>query len=394
MIASATAVWAAAPAPWVWGLLGLLSVPALVVLNGLFVAAEFSLVAVRKTRVEEMVRLGFRRAKTLEGAIERLDRSIAATQLGVTLASIALGWVGEPALARLLQPMLTFLHSPWSAVAVHSIAVAITFSLITFMHVVFGELIPKTLALQSPDRMALWLAAPLVVFARLTRPITLVMSGTANAIVRLLGYEPASGEEMVHSVNELLLLIEDTEEAGILAPDQADFVENIFRLSDKRVRDCLVPADKMAALELNTPPDKVLEAVRTGAHTRMPVYEGNLDNIVGIVNTKDLFYLFSLQGVVVLHDALYAPLFLKPENTMADALRLFRNAHRPMAIVRDGDKVLGLVTLEDVLEEIVGDIEDEHDRPTPKLKLRVGRVLTKPTPAAAPKPKPGSPLRT
>ena len=386
---SAILVGAVEVAPWVWDLLKLLSVPALGVLNGLFVAAEFSLVAVRKTRVEEMVRLGLRRAKTLEGAIERLDRSIAATQLGVTLASIALGWVGEPALARLLQPLFHFLPGAWSSVAIHSAATAIAFCLITFMHVVFGELIPKTLALQSPDRTALWLAAPLVVFARLTRPVTLIMSGTANAIVRLLGYEPASGEEMVHSVDELLLLIEDTEEAGILAPDQADYVENIFRLPDKRVRDCLVPVDKMAALDLNAPPDKILEAVRRGAHTRMPVYEGDPNNIVGIVNTKDLFYLFSLQGVVVLDDALYPPLFLKPENTMAEALRLFRNAHRPMAIVRQGDRVLGLVTLEDVLEEIVGDIEDEHDRPTPKLKLRRGRTLPKPPPAAGPKPKTG-----
>ena len=203
------------------------------------------------------------------------------------------------------------------------------------MHVVFGELIPKSLALQTPDRTALWLAGPLVLFARLTRPLTLLMSGTANAIVRLAGNQPALGEEMVHSVDELLLLIEDTEEAGILDPEQAEFVQNVFRLSGKRVRDCLVPREKMAALELNTPPDKVMEAVRHGAHTRMPVYEGDLDNIVGIVNTKDLFYLFSLQGVVVLQDALYPPLFLRPESSVAEALGMFRKAHRPMALVRD-----------------------------------------------------------
>jgi CBS domain containing-hemolysin-like protein len=142
----------------------------------------------------------------------------------------------------------------------------------------------------------------------------------------------------------------------------------------------------MATLELNTPPEQILEAVRSGAHTRMPVYEGVLDNIVGIVNTKDLFHLFSLRGVVILQDAMYPPLFLKPTNNVAEALRLFRKAHRPMALVRDdNDKVLGLITLEDVLEEIVGDIEDEHDRPTPKLILRRGRTLPKPPiPASAP----------
>src|SRR5262249_22074462 len=182
---------------------------------------------------------------------------------------------------------------------------------------------------------ALWLAAPLVVFARLTRPLTLIMSGTANAILRLLGFEPARGEEMVHSVEELALLIEDTEEAGILAPEQAELVVNVFRLSDKQVRDCMVPRDKMATLELSTPPDRVLEAVRTGAHTRMPVYEGELDKVVGIVNTKDLFYLFSLRGVVVLEDALYPPLFLKPDESVANALRLVRKAHPPIALGPD-----------------------------------------------------------
>jgi CBS domain containing-hemolysin-like protein len=188
---------------------------------------------------------------------------------------------------------------------------------------------------------------------------------------------------MVHSVEELLLLIEDTEEAGVLDPDQADYVENVFRLSAKRVRDCLVPRERMAVLELNTPPEQVLEAVRRGAHTRMPVYEGILDKIVGIVNTKDLFYLFSLRNVVILEDALYPPLYLSPNESMANALRLFRKSHRPMALVRDDTgRIQGLITLEDVLEEIIGDIEDEHDRPIPKVKLthRLKKVASKEKP--------------
>ena len=380
---------------WVWELIELLSVPALVILNGLFVAVEFALVSVRKTRIEEMVRGGVQGAKAAESSINHLDRSIAATQLGITLASIGLGWIGEPALARLLEPLFRFLPGTWSSVAIHSSATIIALFLITFMHVVFGELIPKNLALQAPDRAALWLASPLIIFARLTRPFTLIMSGTANAILRLGGHQPARGEELVHTVEELVLLIEDTEEAGILEPEQAEFVQNVFRLSGKKVRDCLVPRDKMATLELNTPPDKVLEAVRTGAHTRMPVYEGNLDNIVGIVNTKDLFYLFSVKGVVVLEDALYPPLFLKPEESMATALRLFRNSHRHMSLVRgDEGRIHGLITLEDVIEEIVGDIEDEHDRPTPKVVLRKRRQLAKPAAAPpAPKPAAGTPAR-
>src|SRR5207244_1326568 len=138
-------------------------------------------------------------------------------------------------------------------------AVAVAFLLITFLHVTFGELIPKNVALQATEHTALWLTAPLIVFARLTRPLTLLMSGTANLVLRLFGYRPARGDESVHSVEELLLLIEDTEEAGVLDADAADYVENVFRLSDKKVRDCLVPADKMMALELSTPPERVLE---------------------------------------------------------------------------------------------------------------------------------------
>jgi CBS domain containing-hemolysin-like protein len=361
---------------WLWDMMGLLSIPALVALNAFFVAAEFALVAVRRTRLEALANQGVKGAKTVQGVKDRLDRYIAATQLGVTFATLGLGWVAEPALAELLRPVFQAVPYPWGLVGAHSLAATIAFLLITYMHVVFGELVPKTMALQAADRISLWVAGPLIVFAKLTRPLLLLMSGTANAIVRLHGFKAAAGEAMVHSVEELQLLIEDTEEAGILDPDQAEFVQNVFRLSDKRVRDCMVPRDKMAVLELTMPSDKVLEAVRSGAHTRMPVYDKDLDNIVGIVNTKNLFFLFSQRGLVILEDALYPALFLKPDESVANALRLFKKAHRPMALVRgDDDKILGLLTLEDILEEIIGDIEDEHDRPTPRVILRNRRKV-------------------
>jgi CBS domain containing-hemolysin-like protein len=256
-------------------------------------------------------------------------------------------------------------------VATHSIATVVTFAMITFLLVVFGELLPKTLALQVPERTALLVSRPLLIFERLTRPLIVIINGTGNLLIRLIGFKPASSQAMVHSVEELLMLIEDTEEAGILDSEQAEYAQNVFQLSNKLVRDCMVPRDKMHTLELNSPPEKILEAVRQGASTRMPVYEGDLDNVVGIVNTKDLFYLFSLRGVVVLEDALYPPLFVGPDDRLVQVLGLFRRSHRPMAVVRGPDKkVLGLITLEDVLEEIVGDIEDEHDRPIPKLRLK------------------------
>src|SRR5512140_3438831 len=205
-----------------WSLLGLLSVPLFVALNGIFVATEFALVAVRRTRVEEMVRHGQKGAKGVESAVANLDRSIAATQLGITLASLALGWAGEPALAHLFQPMFGFLPATWKGAAAHSVASVIAFLLITFLHVVFGELIPKTVALQEPDGMALWVAAPLNVFAKVGSPLIHAMNGTGNAILRFCGFRPAGGKEMVHSIEELSILIKDQEQAGVLGETQAE----------------------------------------------------------------------------------------------------------------------------------------------------------------------------
>jgi CBS domain containing-hemolysin-like protein len=356
---------------WYWDLLELLSVPALVALNGFFVAAEFSLVSLRRTKIEEMVQRGVSGAKAVDVATVKLDRTIAATQLGITLASIILGWVAEPPLVRLIEPIFAIVPAGWHGPAIHTVATGLALLLVTFMHVVFGEFIPKSLALQTAEGTALWVAKPLNAFARLTAPLTAVMGGTGNAVLRLFGFRPASGEESVHSIEELRLLIEDTEEAGLLDEDQAEFVQNVFMLSNKKVRECMVPREKMAALDVNTPPDKVLDAVRQGAHTRMPVYDGALNNIVGVVNTKDLFYLFSLRGIVLLEDALYPATFLPPDEDMASALRLLQRSRRPLALVRDeNDKILGLITLEDVLEEIVGEIEDEHDRPVRRVRYR------------------------
>ena len=351
-------------------ILGLVAIPLLVALNGFFVAAEFALVAVRKTRVNELVSQGVPRAQAVAAAIAHLDRTIAATQLGITLASIALGAVGEVTLSYVIEPWFDFLPEKQAFLTRHAVALAVAFCLVTFLHVVFGELMPKAVALQSPDKTALWVSPPLNVFARVSSPIISLMNGTGNWLLRRIGFHPSGTENHVHSVEELEMLVEGTEEAGFLDAEQAEFISNVFALSDKRVKDCLVPLGKVLALDVNTAPDKVLETARLGAHTRMPVYDGTMDKIVGIVNTKDLFFLFSTSGVVLLEDALYPATFLDPEETMSNAFKLFRRSHRPMAVVRDEHgKVHGLITLEDVLEEIVGDLEDEHDVPVPKLKF-------------------------
>ena len=346
-------------------MLALFAVPVLVFINGFFVAAEFALVSVRKTRIEEMVNGGVAGASKVQKIIENLDQTIAATQLGITIASIGLGFVGEPAAARIVLPLFQWVIHDWKEVTVHGIATIIAFVGVTFIHVVFGELIPKTLALRAPEKASIAVSSTMLLFNFFTLPIIKIMNGTALFVIRRMGISVSEVPVIVHSVEELKLLIEDTEEAGILEAEQATFLQNVFQLSSKKVSDCMIPREKMGMIELSLPFERVMELIRDGGHTRMPVFDKEIDNVVGIVNTKDLFYLISAKGVVVLEDALYPVIFMRPESTIAHALKIFKNSQRHMAVVQDevSQKVLGLITFEDVLEEIVGEIEDEHDRP-------------------------------
>jgi putative hemolysin len=344
--------------------LGLLAIPLLIAINAYFVAIEFALVAIRRTRVEEMVQQGVRGAKRVANAQENMERSIAAAQLGITVASIALGAVGESVLAKLLEPALTFIPEKLEPLSRHSIATLLSITIITYLHVILGEQVPKLMAIQSADKIALRTSGPLNVFAKLSAPVLHLMNWTGNFILLRLGYKIGDGKHSVVSVEELRMLVEETSEAGHLESDQAEFVKNVFQLHDKKVRDCMIPKEKMVSLELRTKMPKVLSVVRTTGHTRLPVYDGELDKIVGILNTKFLFHALSQAGgqLIVLDDALYPAEFIDADESIAMALRCFRRSRRPMAIVRDKEKkVLGMITVEDVLEEIVGDLEDEHD---------------------------------
>jgi len=344
--------------------LELLSVPLLIALNGFFVAAEFALVSVRRTRVDEMVRAGRFGAKQLQWSTEHLDDSLAAAQVGITLASLALGWIGEPALATVIEPAFRALPGAWSVAATHAAAVTIAFLLITFFHIVLGEQVPKVMAIRRAEEAALVIATPLLAFARLASPFLKSISSTSSAAIRLLRLPPMPAGRLVHSVDELRQLVEETQKAGVIAEDQASYLKNVFRLTDRRVREVMVPRDKVTTISLSASEEEVLETARDTAHTRLPVWENDPDNVVGIVNTKDLFHLFSLKGLVILMDAMYPPLFVHPDQRVAWCLQLFRREKRPMAVVRDArGAFLGIVTLEDILEEIVGEIEDEHDDP-------------------------------
>jgi putative hemolysin len=341
---------------------GVLLIPLLLLANAFFVAAEFSLVAVRRTRLEEMhakKEIGAGAAMT---ATQRLDDAIAATQLGITMASLALGWLGEPALAHFLMPLFGFLPPEWGARTSHGVATAIAFAGITYLHVVVGELAPKTVAIRVPDRVAVRVAAPLLAFERVVRPFISLMNGTGNLIVRALGFEPTAHAAHVHSVQELQLLVEDVQEAGRMTADQAELLRNAFRLPEKKVRDAMIPLERAVMLEYRMKPEMILEELTETIHTRFPVYDGERTRVVGIVNAKDLFAIYNTSGLINLEDAMYPTVWAPADRSIADQLKELRRVHRQMAVVVDSSgEAIGIITLEDIIEELVGEIEDEHD---------------------------------
>jgi CBS domain containing-hemolysin-like protein len=343
--------------------LGLVAIAALILLNAYFVATEFALVAVRRSQVQIWLSEGRPGAVPAARAIDRLDDAIAATQLGITLASIGLGFLGEPALARTIEPMLVALGAD-SWIAIHGAAIAVAYALVTFLHVVVGELAPKALALDRPGPVALACAQPLLWFSAAFRPLIHVMNRAGNALVRVLGVPPASHGENVHSASELALLVREAGDAGELRSDAAQMVGNVFRISDKCVADVMVPRERVKAVSRDIAMDDLLEWIREEGFTRFPVYDGTLDHVVGVLHAKDVFYLHSLAQLVILDDALRPHIEIAPDTSLADALRLFRRERRHLAVVRGEDsRVQGIITLEDVLEQIVGSIEDEQDAP-------------------------------
>ena len=345
-------------------LLGLVAVAAMVLANGYFVATEFALVAVRRSQIQLWVSEGRRGAQAASDAIERLDDAIAATQLGVTIASIGLGWVGESVVSSLLATPLGW-FGIGSPLVLHTIATLIAFTLITFLHVVVGELAPKAIALQRPGEVAVLFAQPLLVFGRMFRWILVAMNGAGNALVRLAGFEAIAGSQ-VHSAEELHLLVSEAHAAGAIRPEQGRILGKVFKSASKRVRDVMVPRERIFAIPLTTDPETLLDRLREEGYTRLPVFDGDLDRVVGILHTKDLFHLYAKTRLVLLTDAIRPAIEIRPDAEIAEALRLFRRGRRHMALVREvTGRVIGLVTLEDVLEELVGEIEDEHDDPTP-----------------------------
>ena len=336
----------------------------LIVVNGFFVAAEYAMVRVRRTQLEPLIEAGSARAR-LAGRIEdRLDAYISASQLGVTLASLAIGWIGEPAAAALIAPAFGWLAER-SEAAFHFISFALAFSAITFLHVVLGELAPKYLSIQRAVTVALWCAYPLHFFYRLMYPFIAFVNGSANWLLGLVGIK-ATEELDAHSEEELKLLVAISTRKGILQESERILLGNALDFADTLVRQVMVPRTEIVGVPDDIVVDGIVQLTGQNPFTRFPVYHLDVDHIVGIIHLKDVVRAAPGTAVSTL---MRKPLYL-PESTHLDrALAHFRREHAQLAVVVDEfGGTAGLVTLEDVIEELVGEVQDEFDRETPMLR--------------------------
>lgn len=382
--------------------------------NGFFVATEFALVSVRRTRMQQLASEGSRRAKSVLDLLNHLDTYIAATQLGITISSIGLGWIGEPAIAHLVEPVfheLTFLPEGFRASASHTIAFIVAFSIVTALHIVIGELAPKSIALQRPDTTSLWAAPPIHVFYILFRPFIFALNGIGNWVVRLIGIEPAAGHALVQSAEELRLSIDASREAGLVEQAAHDLVDRAFTFTNLEVRHAMVPRTEVTAVSVDASLHDILRITAESTYTRLPVYEQDNDHIVGVVNIKHLLPLIyettplggqpnghqepgehdhdrSMISAMVAPETMAAvasfdvrdymvPPFAVPESVPASVvLTSMRAARTQIAVVIDEyGGTAGIVTLEDLVESLVGEIRDEGEAEEPEPTLEADGTI-------------------
>jgi CBS domain containing-hemolysin-like protein len=360
----------------------LLLVLLLVLLNGFFVAAEFALVRVRQSRLQQLVDEGNARAKYAFAVSKRLDSYLSATQLGITLASLALGWVGERAVAELIViPLLHLFH--WeNAIFAHTLSFIVSFASITFLHIVLGELAPKSLAIQKAEATSLWTAAPLLVFYKIFRPAIWVLNSAASGLLKLVGVQPASELQPAHTEEEIRILMDQSVKSGHIDKDEMVLFDNIFEFSDRLAREVMLPRIDMDCLYLNQSFEENMRQVYETKHTRYPVALEDKDQIVGFVHITDLLTADPDEEQSL--EKFIRPILTVPESMeISRVLKLMQRKHSQLAIVVDEyGGTAGLLTTEDILEEIVGELHDEFDedeRPTVEVQGEVtyvdGRML-------------------
>jgi CBS domain containing-hemolysin-like protein len=362
---------------WI-NLLKLAVVVVLVLANAFFVAAEFAVVGVRRTRIDELVAKGHATARWLQRTKRNPDRFFATTQLGITLSSLGLGWVGEPALSHLLTPIIELFPSNISYEVSHSLSAGLTFAIITLLHVVVGELAPRSVALQYSERVSLTVAQPTIWIERIFRPVVWVLDKTGNALLHLLKIQPASGRELVHSVEELKMLVSASAGSGVVEGEAEEMLHAIFDLGETLVRLVMIPRTEMIAVPADSSLEELLEVAIEHQYTKLPVYGEDLDQVLGVVHLKDL--LDTLHGdskeAKMARDLMREAIFIPETAKVGALLNLFRTHQRHIAIVLDEyGGTAGLVTLADLLEEIVGEVGDPFDHEPEVLPLPDGSSL-------------------
>lgn len=339
--------------------LKLAAVVILVAANGFFVASEFSLVGVRRSRIAALAASGSRSAKRVLRLIDHLNVYISATQLGITLASLGLGWLGEPAIAHLLEGPL---YGRVSEGALHAISFGVAFSVITFLHIVFGELAPKTLALERTERVALLIAWPMEAFYRVFYWPIRLLDWAGTKTVRLFGVHATAEHASIYTEEEIRNLIEISQKSGHLRPEERRLIHRVFEFSDTLVREAMVPRTEMAAISIDCSLQDIRDAFQKHGYSRLPVYDGPLDNVAGFIHSKDLMPFLLKPEAFRLEHVLQPPMYIVDTARLEAVLRQMQKAKSHFGFVVDEHGgIEGIITLEDLLEEIVGDISDEHD---------------------------------
>ena len=340
-----------------WRMAGLF---ALVFANGFFVAAEFAIVSVRKTRVDQLIAEGHRGARAVRRAVTDPESYIAATQLGITMASLGLGWIGEPALASLIQPAFTSLPAVLAETTAHTVAVTIAFAIVTALHITFGELAPKTIALERAEATALLVVRPTEIFMKVFWPFIRLLNGAGQAIVRLLGLQSKGGHAMVHSEAELKMLVTASQEAGVLEENEEQMLHRVFDFADLTAGQIMTPRTEIIAVAADTPLQAIIEHMVHGRHTRLPVYRTNLDDVIGFLYVTDLVGVLA-SGAPVDAGALAREALTVPETLGADDLlgEMRRRRVREAIVIDEYGGTAGLVTIESLVERIIGDIGGE-----------------------------------
>jgi CBS domain containing-hemolysin-like protein len=329
--------------------------------NSFFVIAEFALVKVRITQINEQLKRGRRFAPLAQHILEHLDSYLSACQLGITFTSLGLGWVGEPLLAEMLREpfySIGMVNEPM----LHFFSFAVSFGILTFFHIVLGEQAPKMLAIQKAETATMLVSFPLQIFYRIFAPVIWTLNVCANFVLRTLGINPIRPAELVHSAEELEMMVDEGARTGVLTKTEQELISSIFEFSNTTAKEIMIPRTEVVAINMNTPRERLIQIVTEEGYSRMPIYKDSIDNIVGLIYTKDLISLLEHRELIVMHDIIRPAYFIPDAKKISKLMKELQQQKMHMAIVVDEfGGTEGVVTMEDILEEIVGEIHDEYD---------------------------------